>query len=532
MVLLMRFPGRWANSLRPILWSLLLSLSGTMTGAVASFAEELTPASQDTVMRATMELVTNPTIDIVELEQLVRPLRESELDSVAGTWIDLVQARAMLLNLESEEDAWDDETLKALVVRAQVIVRELEKKGGDAAKIEKYQTYLAASSGMSTQEAMWAAVRDIWPTVVELKQIFRSVLLAFLGFLPSLAVISLLGILLSRLNRWLRRGKLESQLRFWRPLIVVIVTGAGLILVVLVAPMSNETQGQLISLVGLGMTAVIAISSTTLVANAMAGVILRSVGNFKPSDWLEVGEQFGRVTKLGLFSTEIQTEENDLTTLPNSYLITNPVKVVHESGTYVTVDVSLGYDNSVAEIVELLETAAKETVLKRGGKDFCFNPEDCYVQVHHLGDFSITYRAIGFLQDVEYLHLMRSVFRRKVVFTLHENGIEIVSPTFMNQRVLTAQEKVIPEHKKLKTDAKAPDHEGQPTEKQFEKADQAGEEQRKARLAQLDTEIEELNTQLESAAGDAPAHLETQESLQKLATERDEILDHDDSTAT
>ena len=43
---------------------------------------------------------------------------------------------------------------------------------------------------------------------------------------------------------------------------------------------------------------------------------------------------FGRVTERGLFHTEIQTEDRDLVTLPNLYLVTNPVKVVR---TFLTV---------------------------------------------------------------------------------------------------------------------------------------------------------------------------------------------------
>ena len=61
--------------------------------------------------------------------------------------------------------------------------------------------------------------------------------------------------------------------------------------------------------------------------------------NFRPGDFVRVGERLGRVTERGLFHTEIQTEDRDLTTLPNLYLVTNPVTVVRASGTIVSTTV-------------------------------------------------------------------------------------------------------------------------------------------------------------------------------------------------
>ena len=81
--------------------------------------------------------------------------------------------------------------------------------------------------------------------------------------------------------------------------------------------MTDSTRGQIITLMGLVITGVIALSSTSFVANIMAGLMLQVVKSFKPGDFVRVGEYFGRVTERGLFHVEIQTEDRDLTTLPN-----------------------------------------------------------------------------------------------------------------------------------------------------------------------------------------------------------------------
>ena len=47
-------------------------------------------------------------------------------------------------------------------------------------------------------------------------------------------------------------------------------------------------------------------------------------------------DHFGRVSERGLFHTEIQTQDRDLTMLPNLYLVTHPVTAIRSSGTIVS----------------------------------------------------------------------------------------------------------------------------------------------------------------------------------------------------
>ena len=141
--------------------------------------------------------------------------------------------------------------------------------------------------------------------------------------------------------------------------IMLAITAVAVLAGVFALPVSETTRGQLLSLIGIVLTGIVAFSSTTFVSNAMAGLMLRAVGNFRPGDWVRVGDQFGRVTERGVFHTELQTEDRDLATLPNLYLVTNPVVVVRESGTIVSVQLSLGYERHHAELEPLLADAAR-----------------------------------------------------------------------------------------------------------------------------------------------------------------------------
>lgn len=62
------------------------------------------------------------------------------------------------------------------------------------------------------------------------------------------------------------------------------------------------------------LSAAIALSPTTVLGNAMAGIMPRAVRSLRMGDFVRTGEHFGRVAERGLFHTEIQTEDRELTT--------------------------------------------------------------------------------------------------------------------------------------------------------------------------------------------------------------------------
>ena len=173
--------------------------------------------------------------------------------------------------------------------------------------------------------------------------IVKQIYLMLPKFLPLLMVLALLMVSLFMAN-WLllhRKRDIGEEGQFSRRIAMMLLSCIGAVIILLALPIDNDTRGQLLGLLGLLLTAVITLSSTTFVSNAMAGLMLRAVHSFRPGDFVNIGKQFGRVTERGLFHTEIQTEDRDLVTIPNLYLITNPVKVVRSSGTIVWAKVTL-----------------------------------------------------------------------------------------------------------------------------------------------------------------------------------------------
>ena len=296
------------------------------------------------------------------------------------------------------------------------------------------------------------------------------------------AALSLAGsVLFLWLMNWMllaRHETLGAQARLPRQLLMLALTLVTLLILIILFPMTDSTRGQVITLLSVVITGVIALSSTSFVANVMAGLMLQVVKSFNPGDFIRVGERMGRVTERGLFHVEIQTEDRDLTTIPNLHLATSPVTVVHSTGTIISAELSLGYDISRTKIEELLKKAAIQAEL-----------QDAFVLIISLNDFSITYRASGFLSEVKNLITARSNLKKCVLDVLHENDIEIVSPSFMNQRILAPYRKTIPYENNLPEDLSKVTN-VTPEEIIFDKAEVAAESE------DLRVEIDKLNNKV------------------------------------
>ncbi len=304
-----------------------------------------------------------------------------------------------------------------------------------------------------------------------------SVWEAVRSYLPTSAVLIVVVIAVIILQKTQetrrRRGR---EIHFLYQLVLLGVVLLGLLGVVLVLPIQSEPRGQLLGLIGILSSAAIALSSTTFLGNALAGVMLRMIRNFRIGDFLRVGGHFGRVSERGLLHTEIQTEDRDLTTLPNLYLVTHAVTVIRASGTIVSASLSVGYDVSHTRVEELLIEAARGVDLR-----------EPFVQILDLGSFAVTYRIAGLLTETKQILSARSLLRGAVLDSLHNGGIEIVSPTYMNTRAIERETRIRPPARTLETHAQTSTS---PEAVVFDKAEEAESlEKLRAHLGALEEEI-------------------------------------------
>lgn len=293
-------------------------------------------------------------------------------------------------------------------------------------------------------------------------------LILLITFVVALSVVVLM--------RWLlivRQKELSAEQRLPRQLAMLAITVVAVVAVVLSLPVQESSRNQLLALLGVLISGIIAFSSTTIVSNLMAGIVLSLNRPFRVGDYIKCKGFAGRVIEKGLLDTEVQTEQRTLIHVANSILITEPVEVVRSSGTFISAEVSLGFDVHHSIIEAHLEAAAQQAGLS-----------DAFVHVTALGNFSVNYKVSGMLLDTKSILTTRSKLHTCILDELHNHDIEILSPNFVASRPTDPERKFI-----AKAQAKSEEKKVSQEDIAFDKAEEA---------EQVDTEKLNLQTSLET----------------------------------
>lgn len=340
--------------------------------------------------------------------------------------------------------------------------------------------------------------------VLEIVRALWSAISPFTGIF----IVIVLTIALVQVFKTIFRKKQTEP--YYSQVATVFIVLFGLFLVVLFLPISNEMKKQILSLIGVLLSAVIALSSTSLIGNAMAGIMLRVSKSYRPGDFIEIESTRGRVFNQGLFSTEIQIITRDTVSFPNMYLIQHPIRVTRSDGSFISTAVSLGYDVSRMKIEESLLKAAEKAGL-----------EDPFVYVEKLMDHAVEYRVFGLLKETTRMLTLQSDLRKTLLDVLHQDGIEIVSPSFVNRREYAEQKSFIPpviqqESEEISTESNV-------EELAFDKAEEAESiEKLKENYNNMLKKKEELSEQIKEAS-DKELKKEMEDEIQRIE-KRSEVL--------
>ncbi len=305
----------------------------------------------------------------------------------------------------------------------------------------------------------------------------------FLSLLNPMLVILVLMVLLFLNSFIFKKISLRtSKFEITKNIVSFFLIFFSVLFFVLLLPIDSSSKSQIFTLLSIVISAGIALSSTSLLGNLMAGIMNNSMNNFRSGTLVKIGEIQGRIIKKGMFYTEIQLEDSNFVNIPNLYISKNPVKLIRKSNIVISSSVSLGYE--VAH--EKIENALKEAAILTGLK----NP---YVYITSLGDFSVVYKIHGFLDDNTKFFSTKAKLNANVMDKLHENKIEIVSPNFMNQRRVDDEEFIPRKKNNLNTKSL----EKTPEKMIFDEAIKSENlEVKKDYLKEIDKKIEKLKEKL------------------------------------
>lgn len=281
-----------------------------------------------------------------------------------------------------------------------------------------------------------------------------------------------------------RKRNSSDNSKFAYQLVQFVLAVILLISVIIASPLAEGTRNQVLALIGIVISGVIAFSSTVFVTNFMAAVMLRVTKSFRVGDFITVAGYRGKVSEKGLFDTEIQSENRELIAIPNATFLRNPVVVSQSSGSIVYTTLSLGYEVSHSYVRPLMLQAAEQSGLT-----------DPFVHITLLGDFAVTYKVSGLLNDVQLILTSKSRLNQNLLDVLHLAGIEIVSPSVARHIQQNESTRLIPGRFPVHKD----EHLVQAEEIVFDKAIEAKElmAARKLILRRLDEKKQEKSSDAE-----------------------------------
>lgn len=161
----------------------------------------------------------------------------------------------------------------------------------------------------------------------------------------------------------------------------------------------------------------------SIVNNFVSGLILLFERPIKIDDWVITASGEGRVKKINVRSTEIETFDRCSIIVPNSELISSSVQnwTYKDDTARVIIPVGVSYDSDPEHVREILLECAKDH------PQILMRPEP-FVYFADFADSSLNLQLRVFIRDANNSLLVRNDMRFKIFSALRKAGIEIPFP--------------------------------------------------------------------------------------------------------
>jgi len=177
--------------------------------------------------------------------------------------------------------------------------------------------------------------------------------------------------------------------------------------------------------------ALLTLGSTSAVANLVAGIVANYMRPFRIGDRVRIGETLGDVVEKSDLVTRVRTIKNEIVTIPNALLMTNPVtnysKLAAERGLILHTSLTIGYDAPWRTVHSLLLEAAASV------EGVLAEPPPFVLQTA-LNDHHITYEINAHTDQPHRMVQISSDLRQAIQDRFAAAGVEIMSPMYASIR--------------------------------------------------------------------------------------------------
>lgn len=161
----------------------------------------------------------------------------------------------------------------------------------------------------------------------------------------------------------------------------------------------------------------------TIVNNFVCGLILLFERPVKVGDVIQLGDQWATIRDIGLRATFIETFDQSEIVVPNSDLITNQVTnwTLANRNMRLILSIGVAYGTDVPMVLQTLQDVTRESprVLKYPEPSIFFMG---------FGDSSLDFQLRVWIDDIDYMNVVRSELNQAIERQFRERGIEIPFP--------------------------------------------------------------------------------------------------------
>jgi potassium efflux system protein len=161
----------------------------------------------------------------------------------------------------------------------------------------------------------------------------------------------------------------------------------------------------------------------TAVNNFVCGLILLFERPVKVGDYIQLGEQWGRIKRIGLRATIVQTFDNSEIVVPNNDLVANQVTnwTLSDRMSRINLPVGVAYGSDVSRVMQTLRVSAEENPLVLKSP----SPEVIFIG---FGESSLDFRLQAWVADVGTRLQVQTQILQEIDRRFRELKIEIPFP--------------------------------------------------------------------------------------------------------
>ncbi|AQQ54953.1 mechanosensitive ion channel protein MscS [Planococcus lenghuensis] len=240
----------------------------------------------------------------------------------------------------------------------------------------------------------------------------------------AVMIVTLANRLVKAVNRYVmpfvyEQFSVESGMRYtMNRIIYYTVMFLALIISFTTAGLDLTAVGVIFSVLGIG----IGFGMRNIAANFVSGIIILFERPMEVGELVEIDKKIGRISKIKLRSTVVETLKDGTLVVPNQYFIEQIVKNRSSAQLFARVTVSVAYGNDTKKVEQLLMKAAEQEVEKTLGVPV-EQPEVQFIDFRNSAlDFQVEVRVL----DVETKEKMESLLRHAIAHLFIDNDIKLV----------------------------------------------------------------------------------------------------------